>query len=226
MSVNPTLSTDLTCLALLCYVGRFNVGFVRWVSFFQGSLNTGLISSLAVDTLCSGAEGQDLVFENRPFMVLQGVLPGLHLPFKEDIELLDIPCHSCHGRLCFSSMVPTHRPLNLALTVQHLELMKASNNFPLNSLKDFFVPYIMNYLLVTTFYSCICHLLWLVSLFHKLRALPNIGSYTPSGCVSLSDIFIHFLTSYRNTKGCRGFDTESSAWRDESGAYRSLSSSY
>ena len=94
--------------------------------------------------------------------------------------------------VCFSSTVSTHRPLNPALTLQHLKPMKASNGFPLHSLKDFPLLYIMHYLLVTTFYSGTCHLLWLVTLFHKLRALPNIGSYAPSGYVSLSDIFILF----------------------------------
>lgn len=87
------LSLVLPCKWTWCRICQ--VGF-----FFSGQSEhrVDMKSSLAFCTLCSGVKGRDLVFENRPFMVLQGVLPGLHLPFKEDVELLYIPCHSCPGR--------------------------------------------------------------------------------------------------------------------------------
>lgn len=65
--------------------------FARWVSFPQSSLSTRLLPSLAVWTLRSGVEGQGLVFEKRPFVGLQGILPALHMLFREDIELCVTP---------------------------------------------------------------------------------------------------------------------------------------
>lgn len=78
-------------------------------------------------------------------------------------------------QIWFSSMVPTRQPLNPALTVHHPKSMKASNSFPLEILINVFILYIINYLLVTTFCSCLSHLLWLIALFHALRTPPNTG---------------------------------------------------
>lgn len=83
------------------------MGFARWVFFSQGSLSTRLLPSLAVWALCSEVDGQGLVFEKKPFVGFQGILPALHIQggyrapvypvppqmIEFDMEILCIPCH-------------------------------------------------------------------------------------------------------------------------------------
>lgn len=89
--------------------------------------------------------------------------------------------------LWFSSMVPTHQPLNPALTVHHPKTMKASNSFPLQSLIDFFISNLINYLLVTTFYSCLSPLLWAQCFISCPQNTPKHWQISIFSFTSLSD---------------------------------------